>query len=395
MRRLLLHVVLLVAVLTAIALGLGYLYQTNRTAFWVWVATLAIFTAYIPITSLYFIEADEMIAFYLFGTYWNTYVNGTYYELHRTYCESTGKGKTGVFGLDVVILLWPFWLPLRLPTSTVHILVRIGRVFTKNVPGAPRVRLRADTTILFRLAPDVRRFVQTFRLGRAGQNLAEEVEMPDATGKTHRESRVALGIQEEVQETVLEAVRTAASRFTWGGGEDEIVHDKTALEDDVLRVLSEGESIFVQSGMLQRIEKGWHTLGRRALEGDPNLRPQPGPTLLNIDFNIEEIAPEPIPEKASPLEEAIDKPMIALLEANADEHRGDGEGRRLRKIADRTDTDGSEVFAGHMLREAKTNVRLVVVGEALMNVVRGIFRTRGGPRRRRGGRGTRGGGTTT
>lgn len=191
----------------------------------------------------------------------------------------------------------------------------------------------------------------------------------EEAGRTHQEALVAVVMKEEVQETVLEAVRTAAARRTWGG-KDDIVQKKTDLETDIIRVLGEGESIFAQSGMLLPHPKGdWVT------------EPRWGEAVVSFDLNIEEIAPEPIPADASDLEKAVDRPMIALLEANADEKRGDGEGRRLKKIMESTGTDGPEVFAGHMLREASTNVRLLVAGEGLMNVVRGIFRTR------RGGRG--------
>lgn len=359
-----------------VVLGLVHLYRTDLTEFWTWAGILAFALIALLVTSFHMIPEDEMLVFYFMGSYWATYVNSTYAEVPGVRQK---RGRTGFF--DTVFWLpWPLWRAVRLPTTAFQIPIHVGEVYTKEVRRGknqyPRIRLRADTTIVLRLAPNVARFVQTFKVLNKGTNLAEEFTFRDNAEHPIQGPRLAAVISGVAQQTVLEAVRTAGVNFSWGYGQDDIVAKKPEFETAVMRVLLEPESVFVQGELL--------VVGGMDAQNKPI--PVTGPAALSFDFNIESIVPE-----SDDLKKAIDAPMIAKFEGQAaatrEEQKRAGQARGLKKIAEALEVteDKMEILRVEGIRDATSNTTFIVAGEgSWADTIRAFFQ------RGRGGRGGRG-----
>jgi len=326
--------------LAGLVLGLAELYRVDRAAFWIGIAALVLLAVYLGVTSIYVIGPNDMIASYFQGTQRITYVNGKYgrkLEADQRARRLRDEQVTGTrygHAADLVFLPWCgslLWQGLRFPTTAIKLPVRAGRVLTKRGDNrSPRVRLRVDTTMILRLSPNVSSIVEGFEIlqREKGWDLTRKEPMQDKDEKIIQAPCIAKVLLDTAQETILEAVRVASSRYSWEGEHWDVVGNKPALERDVLRVLSEPESLFVQAGILEVIPKGWEELPT----GAPLPEPKAGPAALSVDFNIEEITPDPIPEGASELEKAIDLPLIAVLEAKATVLKAEAEKERERLI---------------------------------------------------------------
>lgn len=336
-----------------VVLGLVHLYRTDPAEFWMWTGILAFAFVVLLTTSFHMIPEDEMLAFYFMGSYWSTYVNSTYAEVPDVRQKG---GRTGF--MDTVFWLpWPLWRAVRLPTTAFQIPIHVGEVYTKDVRRGknqyPRIRLRADSTIVLRLAPNVARFVQTFKVLNKGTNLAEECIFPDNTGHPIQGPRLAAVISVVAQQTVLEAVRTAGVNFSWGREADDVVAQKPKFETAVKRVLLERDSVFVQGELL----------AAGGMDAQGKIIPVTGPAALSFDFNIESIVPE-----SDELKKAIDAPMIAKFEGEAaatrEEQKRAGQARGLKKIAEELDAeDKMEVLRIEGIRDATSNTTFLVAGE--------------------------------
>lgn len=373
-----------VAVLTGLAvLLLAYLWRNAPApVYYTTLAAVLAWAAFIVYQSLYSVGADEMIASYLLGTYRRTYVTGSYIDHLSDVARQRvidGDTKHGLLGFDIVFLLWPLWAGIRIPTTTVKLPVHVGRVFTKNQgENYPRIRLHFDTTIFFRFSPKIAKVVQTFQLLRYGTDLAQICDLKDNEGHVFQEPRIAGVILPKVQETVLEAMRIAASHFTWEGAKD-IVENKSDLERDIICLLSFPETTFVQGGFLVNLDRQeiFNWLANRETVQRPE--PSPGEAVVSFDLNVEEIRPEPTLADASELEKAIDRPMIGLLEGRGESHREElrraGEARGLKKIADELGAeDKMEVKRLETIRDASSNTAFGAIGSDIPQALAGILK---------------------
>jgi hypothetical protein len=313
---------------------------------------LVMFIAYVSITSVYILDMDVMLIGKLLGTYLCTYLNGTFAKESK---DRDGKkmgdyprARPGLFGFDIVFLLFPIWRGVLVPTSSLVLRVHASRSFTKD-----KIPLRIDTTVVISLAPDLALLFVRIPLLRDELNLAEPCEVKDnmwneKEPKEHVRpgTRLTEILLRQSENTILEAVRVTASAYSF----EELRGQLRKFEDEVMLYLSRPESILSQAGLLNPDNKP-HYLGLGSAA---------------IDCNVEELLPD------DELLAAMSKPEIARLEAEAKVTTGkaDGkaEGQRIAEIVIATGLDKEMVFAGDVLNNMKGNTTLFAAGETATDV---------------------------
>lgn len=317
----------------------------------IWWAALVSFLIYVMFTSVHILDTDEMLRSRFLGTLLRTYVTGTYAEIKDRKGKTMGEypqAEPGLFGLDIVLLLYPFWRGEKWPTLTARLRIHSQDAFAKdNVP------VSLDTTLLLSLTPDVSRL--TVRV--TGQDdtidLTEECEIKDnlwtqekPTEHVHEANRLSEILLNRFQNTVLEAMRLVASEFTF----QELRGDLKRFEKRVLEYLSRPESILSQAGILD--------------ETDLNLL---GTAAAAVDFNVERLSVDP------DLRTAMSKPATARLELEAAKLAGKGEGERLKEMSRESGITAEDLYRGEVLKKVGA-LDVVVVDDNAASVVQGLFR---------------------
>jgi len=389
-------IVLVIAVVLITVAGIAF--ATSGVAAGIfWLAILVIWVAYVGLTSFYKIPPDKMLTSFLLGTSQETYVNGRFVQVEKRMSDGRMMtmeemgGRRGLFNLDVVILLYPIWYGVYFPTTLVKLIIHATTVYLKehkeaDVIKSPGVPVRVKVIILFRLTPDLGGFVQTINvLSRGLYDLAHEVEIRDNLWSpndanndryVYMSPRLAQVVQDAVVETVLHSVRSIASqKYTWKevgreggdenkevgreGGDENVVFDIKGsiprFRNEVLQDLAEPQSVFCQAGILEP---------RR---GGKNDKVALGPAVLSFDLRVEDVAPE-----NPQFLEALSKPMIADLEAEADKLRGGGEGQRLKEKAEISGVSAEELYRGEVVQKVD-NVSVYGAGESITDLVKGFL----------------------
>lgn len=357
--------------------------------FWPVAVVLGGFVLFVVLNSVYVLGTDDQIAFFLFGSHRWTTVTGDHWEqfaqifVEINVCTGRPLVRTGIFGLDVEVGLWPFWLGVRLPTSTLNIPIHASAMYTHmDVPGMediPRIRLRGDATLQVRLSPRLGKLARSISLLSSGtRDLAQTTELVDILGDGtphhHRLPLIANLLHDMVNNPTLQSMRTAASFFTWGGRND-IVDNRARFEEKVQEVMTQPGSIFVESGMLRRQlnETGREVKLTKPLPSVPVFAVEPGDSLLSFDVVVELLRPEPTPMDASELEKSIDYAFIGLQEGARERAK-----ERLRRLGQ---AEGIEVLAKKLgvkkdkiqlfLLEAirDGNINLFMVGSSPQSII--------------------------
>lgn len=378
-------IVLVVVVALLVLAGLSF-NKSDLTPFTMCLATLLAWVIYVGLTSFYRITPDRMLASVFIGTMKETYVNGQFAKVKK---EIDGdeisiaelEGKRGLFGWDIVILLYPLWYGVYFPTTVVKLIIHATTVYLKEYKEgddikSPGVPVRVDTTILFRLTPILDEFVQAINvLSRGVYDLAHETEIRDNLWETGDEKnsryvysspRIAQLVLDTVSETVLHAVRSVASQYyTWKEvspektGEDirDIKGSIPYFRDNVLQNLAERQSVFCQAGMLKPLEPV--STNRR-----DGRRVALGPAVLSFDLRVEDVTPE-----EERFRQALHEPMIADLQADADRLRGVGEGERLKEKAARSGVSPDVIIQSETLQGVK-EVKVIGAGDTITDLVK-------------------------
>ena len=339
--------------------------QYGPITFWLLLVVLAIMLY----NSIYVLRSDEMLAFFLFGTWRKTIVTGSYDAANNVVSRNENVNR-GCFGQDVAFGLWPFFKAFRLPTATFEIPISASSMYTKvGKPGfesLPRIRLRGDGTLQIGLHPNVGRLGTVLQIFHQGEtDLAKVVTLKDAPpgpdGFLPKGPKVADLVNGAVKKPMLQAMRTAASQFTWGtageGGDDtDIVNRRDEFEWAIQRSLIQPGSIFLRAGFLQEATE--------QERGNSRYHPKKGSSIIDFDVVIELVRPEPTPEDASELEKAIDLAFIGLQEGAREQAvermKRVGQAEGLKAMAEELgiDDDKIQLVLLEAIREGKINLTM-------------------------------------
>lgn len=298
---------------------------------WLGVAVLALI--YVGMTSIYLVDADKMLTVFFLQSYRWTY-------LPSAFADSTNerggimidypKARRGLLGSNVVVALWPLWSVVYTPLTSIELRVHATRVYTKDKgKTSPSLPIQAKITIVVLLAPDLRDFFHTFNVLGKGMDLASDCVIHDnlwepnqqnPRAHTYRGPVIAAIMLRTLESVILEATRKTGSQFPWRG-KGSIKENKQDWEDALRFELANPESMFARGGILVQ-DRDPVTGVETALHGN---------AVREIDFNIEDIDVEDAVARA-----ALSRPMIETLEAEAQERKGVGEGRRIKKIVAET-----------------------------------------------------------
>ncbi len=142
----------------------------------VWIASLVVFLLYVWFTSVFVMRPDHMIPSFFLGTFQGTYVSGTFVNKRNKYDQTMLQcgGQRGLFGTDIVLLLWPLYRGVIFPTGAITVYVH-AKVFTKNTADSPSVPVHIDFALVFGLTPNLSDFFTVFDVLSYECNLAETV----------------------------------------------------------------------------------------------------------------------------------------------------------------------------------------------------------------------------
>lgn len=347
-------------------------------------ATLTIigFVLIVAFTSIHVVDADELIPAFFLGTYLETYISGTLAEETDVYGNTMieRRGYLGLFGQDIVLLLWPFWSARLLPATTIRLRAHVAQAYTQDVRGgamaSPRIPIHIDLTMQVAFAPDLAKLFRTFGgLFRQGYNLGKEKIVEYSLTTPEESLRLTTGekvvsrtkdypgtvlehyLMQTLQSVLQEALRTAATHFPWRGPGD-ILANRDEFEREVLLCLAEAkESAFVRGGFLT-----WIDMDQYQDPDNPERARQRarravhyGPVVRSLDSNATTIEPESLDAKA-----AQSKPLIENYNADAVRVAAKAEADRLNQIAHDTTIDVNVLRQLEALE--KTNPTLVSDG---------------------------------
>ena len=351
---------------------------------------LAILLPLVVYQSLYKIGADEKVVFYFWGSYSHVYVNETYYEL-MWLANSDVSGKVDDADSDSVRVgwwqgglcfgLWPFYLGYKVPTDQFDVPIHASQAYTSSEEkGYPRVRIEIDATLQFRLSDNLRFLGLGFPLFR--QDLDDYLlktrrdltnsdvivmENGGEAGKEHKVKRIALLFYRVINRPMLEAVRTAATAFTFSTTPSEsgsagksksksksssksssmdIVSNRQAFEDKVMEILADGsDTIFRQARLLKKNGK-------------------PGKSLLVCNYVGEDVQLSPKRDSDSEALKAIDLGFIGEQEGKrlqvTERLRRLGEAQGIEELANRLGltNDKQRAYLLDVLREREGSINL-------------------------------------
>lgn len=282
----------------------------------------------------------------LFSSPWKTFVTGSFRASVPAY--SIGKlGRVVERGqlFDFVFLLWPFWMVFRWRTTSTDVSHHTGKIFTapttktdmdKGEAGAARVMMSADPNLSISFLT-IHRVVDVFlpQFYRRYVNLAAPRSVGtgdhayDGTWLSHY-------LLISLQSLIAEAVRNAASQFTFDGTtEDDIVRQKARLELWILWILAEPGSKLRRAGILKRPTNGRgqdmaeedfrEKLKARHLAEAITFVHFHGEDVVDLDFNLEGLIFDRDFPNASEAEKAVNAAYVGLQE-------GRREGQKVREI---------------------------------------------------------------
>jgi hypothetical protein len=331
-----------------------------------WLVALGAFIGYLALTSIYIVRADKMVASFFLGDWEGTYISGTFAtqrdRLGRT-MEQLG-GRRGLFGWNLAVLLYPFWRGVILPTGGLTLRVHVTRVYTRDdPPHSPSLPIHADSTINLGLTPHIGPLVLNFHLLSEGIDLTRKCEVHYTLERDEKDQTVKTGkydgrvieqiLLRQAETLILEAIRVQGRGYPWRG-DDDIRGNILTLERDVKCLLGRRESLFQQALLLN--EFGLESLGARF-----------------FDLNIENIDVED-----PRVRESLGQPTIAVMEAEAAKTRGEGEGRRLKRMSEESEIPADQIYQGEVAKEID-NITVFGGSETVTELLRSLF---GGRRRR-------------
>ncbi len=348
--------------------GVVLLVVFDAPAMWLWILLWLMASLVRLSKSVHLLKPNEMAAIYVLkGGHWRTIVTSTYLAANQEDIEEkeedwTEEEKTiaGDFG-NVVFYLWPVYQKYLMPVSTQSIFVHANETFTQGKRGNfPRAPVEIDATVQFRVGPNVRMLAEAFEVFTSEKNLLKEVTYDDPAGHKYTTTLLGQKLQPVVNKLVLEAIRSAAGLFTWGGDED-IVDQKRQLERWIRLYLCEPESALVQGGFLEPLDPDVLTEAAYA-----KAQPVTGPSALAFDLVLELVRPQPGTEFATAIAAAISGKLAGERAQFEERLRRTGVAEGLERLgetlgigtdpADRARLMG--VFLAEALRDSKSNVSL-------------------------------------
>jgi regulator of protease activity HflC (stomatin/prohibitin superfamily) len=303
---------------------------------------------YLLLTSVYVLEADEMLVSILFGEYRATYVSGTQTDAvitrnGRPTTLRTLGAQEGLAGFGIAILPWPFWHAVRFPTTLITLRIHARTIYTKTGRGSPSVPVTILITVNIRLAPNLASFVQTFNVLGKGSNLAGDCTVHDNLWKPEQTGEykgaheypghiITQMIQDAGADAIIEAIRTVGARYTWQSNKEDIRSHKKEFEDQVRKELGSEESPFNQAGLITKT-------------GDL------GPSAISFDVNMVDVTIEDAVAHA-----ALGAPLAATLQAEATviKSRGDAkaeinkreaQGKGIKKASQESNVAPQQILA--------------------------------------------------
>lgn len=320
---------------------------------------------YVGVTSVYIIPADKMLAMFFLESYLGTYLPSRFAESR----DENGQqmidypmAHRGLWGSSIVIRLWPFWHGVYIPQTSIELKLHATRVYTKDKgKTSPSLPIQAKASVVVLLAPDLRDFFHTFNVLGKGVDLATDCVIHDNLWKPNQEDKqahtyrgpvIAAIMLRALESVILEATRKTGSRFPWRGTGN-IKENKQDWEEALRQELARPESMMTRGGILVR-------------HPDPRTgTAQLGNAVRAVDINIEDVDVE-----GEEARKALDRPMIETLEAEAQERKGDGEGRRIAKIIEKSGKTltAREVLHADVAKGVK-EVNAGVIGKSLMDAI--------------------------
>lgn len=197
---------------------------------------LVLLAAYWLYQSVYFLDQEERIVFFQFGTYRYTVVNNTYWEWRegtpqrvQEMLRKGGRVSRGILGLDIAVGLWPLYLGYRLPTRQYNVPIHASAMYTSaQYEDIPRVRVEGDGSLQLRLSDNpvyLAMVLPVFRndlvayLVKQARDLTRHTVLvdSDSQGRQHTHDVPLIGniLHGALDEPMQEAMRTAATSFTF------------------------------------------------------------------------------------------------------------------------------------------------------------------------------------
>lgn len=248
--------------------------------------------------------------------------------------------------LDVCLEAWPFWRGVYLPSTSTILKYQGTEIWTKN-----NIEVGFTATITFELATDLQAFVKTFNVLGRGRDLAREEEIgyifkedPTTGEKTIRHYKAPCLSQIIVQETdalVQNAFIDVAGELTFNQMTNRDGTASKIFEGKLRHYLAEPRARFARAKILQRVD---------GVEDDAIT----GPAVDwdSFDINISRIVPKD--EKSR---DALSAPERGRLE-------GEGEGNRIKEIADKSKLEPEEIIRNETLQKID-NVTVVAAPDSL------------------------------
>jgi len=328
--------------------------------------------------SFYKVGTNEKIVFYFWGSYQYTVVNDTYWNRvwmanennAQAKVDDHGTVKRGKWKGGWAFGLWPIYLGYRVPTDQFDVPIHASQSYTSSEnDDLPRVRVEIDATLQFRLSDNPIYLGMVFPLFE--QNTIEDylskkkrdltnsevlVQDNGGTGRTHKVKRIAMLFYNVINRPMLEAIRTAATGFTFstvpapgGGAANDIVRERVAFETRVKEILAEDDdTIFRQAKLL-------------------NDGATPAESLLVCNYIGENVQLQPTSENDSEAIKAIDYSFIGQQEGRRQQAleklRRVGEAQGIEQLATQLglDTERQKAFLMDVLRTREGNINLTSV----------------------------------
>jgi len=341
----------------------------NTVAAGMWIFVGVMFMVYVLATSVFVINAGEMLAAFFLGTWWKTFINGTYADEARDMDgrKMTGRyhgGVRGLWGSDFVVLLYPFFTAVRLPTTQLEIPFLETEVTTR---GSSRddvspITLKIDTTFQIALSPNVGSLFNTIPGFNIGDDLTKECDVVDShyvddpehptVASRHRfhlsgaAAHLLRALEQPTRAALLQIINKKFALYDSGNDFDgdqggdylSLLGHQELLQQYLFDMLRrEVEGIYRTSGILRAIRPG-----KRA-----------GRSSSVVNFLMEEPA---IPELIAKAKAAV---TVAIAEGNAEviekTKRGQAERARVEELVDVNDggITNLDAYRGHVEQTAE------------------------------------------
>jgi hypothetical protein len=330
--------------------------------------------------SVFFLRPNHALEVYLvggnhFGTYFARSLRETLTSQQQRKFDRLSRKRFGRTSLNIIILPWPLFFVVRFTTTNNKVMLHAGDIYTKTVEGFYyRVNLHADPTMWVRfltlrhmmpaiekstLVPmwNVRLFIDLTKacdipIYGLSPTPAEQTEVRDQhTRHTYKDTYLALILMHTVQEAFLEALRKAASYFTWDGDED-IAKDKPLIGFMILYIMATDEGVLPQAKVLERPYQFRHIPSsdlknrlKRLSEGNALRRPQftpndlTGASVLSVEVVVEGLTFAKFADDTPDAAKAVNAPFVAAQDRRSEAERGRGRAAAAKAIRDELGVD--------------------------------------------------------